>query len=131
MRYSIYTITCKDLLILHSYVGTTLPPQKRFSNHKYMSKYSDRKIYKIINEYGGIENWNFTVIEEFFSVDKEFHKQREEYFCHLLNPSMNTNIPNRDIKQWRIDNKEYYNEYMNNYMKAKYRTKKELKYYNF
>lgn len=132
MRFSIYTITCKDPLILHTYVGkTAMSPSQRFSNHKSMAKYSDRKLYKIINEYGGMDNWDFNVIEEFYTIDQNFPREREKYYCDLLKPSMNTNIPNRDCKQWRIDNREYYNDYMNKYMKNKYNLKKELKNYLF
>ena len=129
MRYSIYTITCKDPFILDSYVGrTTMNPKQRFSNHKSLSLKSDRRLYKTINQYGGIDNWEFTIIEEGLILDYDVSKEREEYYCNKLKPTLNINIPNRSIKQWRIDKREYYNNYMKNYMKAKRRKPTAVKF---
>lgn len=131
MKYSIYTITCKDPTILDSYVGrTSLNPILRFRNHKTLSMSSNRNLYKTLNLYGGIENWNFTVIEEGDTLDIKLPKERERYYCDTLKPTLNKYIPNRDYKEWRHMNRNYYNAYMNKYLKQKYLFKKELKYYH-
>jgi hypothetical protein len=48
----------------------------------------------------------------------------------LFKPTLNTNEPNRDIKQWRIDNKHQYNKYMKDYMNRRNLFLKQLQYFN-
>ena len=130
MFYTIYTITCKDIFILDTYVGkTSTNPKQRFSNHKHLSLSSHRKLYNIINKHGGIENCNFNIIEQCHTLDVNLSKEREEYYCKSMMPTMNTYVPNRGVKQWRIDNRESYNEYMRTYFKKRNLYKKELKFY--
>ena len=104
---------------------------KRYRVHVSNSlKYVDRKLYKFINNYGGIQNWDFKIIESFETLDPNLYKERELYYFNLLKPTLNTNEPNRDVKQWRIDNRQRYNDYVNNYIKRKNLFLKQLQYFN-
>jgi predicted GIY-YIG superfamily endonuclease len=127
----IYTITCKDINILDSYVGRTSNPIKRFRVHvSNSSKHIDTKLYSVINKYGGIHNWDFNIIESFETHDSNLYKERELFYYNLFKPTLNTNEPNRDIKQWRIDHKNHYNKYMKDYMNRRNLFLKQLQYFN-
>jgi hypothetical protein len=132
MKYVIYTITCKDLNILDSYVGrTSNDPILRFRNHISQALHnSDKLLYNTINQYGGIKNWEFNVIEQGETCDEFLHKERELYYVNKLKPTLNIYEPNRDIKKYRIDNRQQYNNYMKNYMKRRNLLKKQLQYFN-
>ena len=107
MHYSIYTITCKDNQTSDLYVGrTSLNPILRFRNHKTLSLSSSRNLYHTINKYGGINNWEMTVIEEGETCDICLAKQREQFYCKTLKATLNRNMPNRSYKEWRAENKQ-------------------------
>jgi len=133
MRYWIYLISCKNNLIKHCYVGrTSKDPIFRFRNHITQAKHhSDKFLYNTINENGGIENFQFTILEDCDTADPYLCREREQYFVSILKPSLNIYEPNRDLKKYRNDNRISYNEYMRNYMKIRNLLKKELLYFNF
>ena len=125
MKYYIYTITCKTTNDL--YIGKTTNFKKRFANHRYNAYTKlNRKLYNMINLNGEFDNWIFTIVEE---GDCDNPIEREKYFCNLMNPNLNTNIPNRSLKEYRLDNRLKYNDYMNKYMKCRNYFKRELKNY--
>ena len=67
-RCIIYKIVCNDFNVKDLYVGHTTDLVKRRSLHKSTcnnsnSKYHDTKIYTIVRENGGSENWSIVVIE--------------------------------------------------------------------
>ena len=65
-------------------------------------------------------NFYIILIEELeISTIKEL-RTREGDYIKLVKPSLNKNIPGRDIKQYQIDNKEQLRIYRNNYYR-KYR----------
>lgn len=134
MKYTIYLIKCRDEDITDCYVGrTTKDFYYRKSNHQSQAKHqhNEKLLYRTINQYGGIQNWQFDILEEGETCDDYLHKEREQYFVNLIKPSLNICIPNRGIKQYRIDNRLSYNEYMKNYFRRKALLKKQLLYFYF
>ena len=133
MKYTIYLIKCRDDNIKDCYVGrTTRDFFYRKSNHQSQARHqhNDKLLYRTINQYGGIENWQFDILEMGETCDEYLHKEREQYFVNLLQPSLNIYVPNRDIKEYRKDNRLLYNEYMKNYMKRRNLFLKQLQYFN-
>jgi len=100
------------------YIGhTTVTLKERFYAHKYYSYRNKSKLYTHILEHGGIEEWSIELIEEFSCNSLVEAKEIEASFIKDLKPSLNSNIPNRGLKEWRKDNKEKYNNYMKMYMR--------------
>ena len=94
----IYKITCKDPSITHVYVGHTINFVKRKQCHK-QSCNNDKnpanncKLYKVIRENGGWENWTMEIVNFFNCHDHyEARKKEQEYFV-LLNATLNSIEP--------------------------------------
>ena len=120
--YKLYSKECSDF-----YIGKTANITSRISNHRYNSNLNiNRKLYNVINQYGGFDNWDFDILEQ-GNIDNA--SEREKYYCNLYKPTLNTNHPSRSLKEYRKDNKFKYNSYMNKYMKNRSYFKKELKNY--
>ena len=89
----IYKITCKDPSITHVYVGHTINFVKRKQCHK-QSCNNDKnpanncKLYKVIRENGGWENWTMEIVN-FFNCHDHYE---QEYFV-LLNATLNSIEP--------------------------------------
>ena len=114
----LYKLVSLNPLIKEIYIGhTTLTLHERFTIHKHNSKCNSSKLYSFINDHGGIKKWKAEIIENYPCSTLVEAKDRE---CQLINKyhsALNSNIPNQSYKQWRIKNKERYNEYMKNYMR--------------
>lgn len=115
----IYKIVCNDFNIKDLYVGHTTDLVKRRSLHKSVcnncnSKYHNTKIYTIVRENGGWENWSIVVIEIYNTCkNAEEARTRERYWFEQLNANLNmirplaTNEDNNENKrQFYLDNKE-------------------------
>jgi predicted GIY-YIG superfamily endonuclease len=90
----IYKIVCNDSNIKDIYIGHTTNFQQRARRHKEdCIKHSDRKVYKMINDHGGWDNWKMLMIETCSFENVEQAKQREHYWYEQLKPSMNHNMP--------------------------------------
>ena len=50
MKGIVYKIYCKDSSITECYIGSTNNLQNRKYDHKYNSKFSNKKVYKFIRE---------------------------------------------------------------------------------
>jgi hypothetical protein len=105
----IYKIVCNDLSINYSYVGHTTDLVRRKGNHKNRCKNEkdkrhNLKIYRIIRENGGWENFTMVVIELFPCNNSIEACKRERELYEELDCKMNTNFPQRDNKEWRIEN---------------------------
>ena len=111
----IYKIVCNDLNIKDVYVGHTTSFIKRKQKHKNCcttpqnSKYH-LKVYQIIRDYGGWENWSMIEIEKFPCNDKQEATKQERYWYEQLNAQLNTQKPNRNKKEYRNDNKDIIRE---------------------
>ena len=65
-----YKFVCNDLNVTDCYVGHTINMTKRKYKHKSIchnekDKHHNLKIYQIIRENGGWENWNMVLVEKF------------------------------------------------------------------
>jgi len=94
----IYKITCKDPNVKELYVGHTTNFVQRKHNHKTScnnpnSPYNKCKLYQVIRNNGGWNNWVMEIID-FFNCDNlyEARKKEEEYFISL-NATLNSNDP--------------------------------------
>ena len=119
MDYSktiIYKIVCNNLSIKESYVGHTTDMTKRKCSHKShcnneKDKKHNLKIYQIIRENGGWENWNMVLVEKFPCKDKYEACKREREVLEELDAKLNMVIPYRtqeDLKEYK---KQYYQEH--------------------
>ena len=117
----IYKIVCNDLNITDVYVGHTTNFIKRKARHKsdcnnINGKAYNYKIYTIIRDNGGFENWSMIEIEKFQDCnDINEASARERYYYELLNAKLNTNCPARNVKEYQEINKDKIKEYKNEY----------------
>ena len=128
----IYKIVCDDLSVKDCYVGHTTDMSKRKWGHKSVcnndkNKGHNHKIYKIIRENGGWDNWNMLLVEKFPCKDKYDACKREREVYEEIDAKMNTVRPyltQEEIKQYH---KQYDQEY---YQTNKEYKKEKFKEYN-
>ena len=121
MDYSktiIYKIVCNDLTVKDCYVGHTINMTKRKCQHKSVcnnekDKKHNLKIYKIIRENGGWENWSMLLVEKFPCKDSSEACKREREVCEELDAKMNTFRPyvtQEEYNQNRKQNQKKYDQ---------------------
>jgi F0F1-type ATP synthase membrane subunit b/b' len=126
MDYSktiIYKIVCNDLSIKDCYVGHTTDMTKRKCSHKsHCNNENDKahnlKIYQIIRENGGWDNWTMVLVEKFPCKDKYEACKREREVYEELEAKMNTFRPYRtqeELKQYKKQYREERKEYLKQY----------------
>ena len=136
-----YKIVCKELTIKDCYIGHTTNMTKRKAQHKFScnnekDKSYNLKIYKIIRQNGGWDNWTMILVEEFPCKDKYQACKRERELYEELGAFMNTYRPYRTqeehkeeqkqcFKQYCEDHKEEIKEYKKKYGKQYYQDHKE------
>jgi len=127
----IYKIVCNDLNVNDCYVGHTINMTKRKCSHKSAcnnekDRHHNLKIYKIIRENGGWDNWNMVLVEEFPCKDKFEACKKEREVYEELDAKLNTLIPYRtqeelkeykkqNDKQYREEHKQYHEQYHKKY----------------
>jgi len=146
----IYKFVCDDLNVNQCYVGHTINMTKRKCCHKSAcnnekNKAHNLKIYKIIRQNGGWDNWNMVLVEKFPCKDSSEACKREREVYEELDAKMNMVIPyltqeetKKYGKEYREDHKEYYKQYREehkeyykqNYKKYWEEHKEELKKYH-
>lgn len=94
----IYKIVCNDLSINDCYVGHTTDFNSRKARHKHAcyskeGRKQNYKIYKIIRDNGGWDNWTMVEIEKYPCNDRLEASSRERFWYEDLNSSLNTQIP--------------------------------------
>jgi hypothetical protein len=104
-----YKLVCNDENVTDLYVGSTTDFIKRKYQHKSCSngnscKIASCKIYTIIRDSGGWDNWQMIQIEEFPCTNGQEARDRELYWHDQLNATMNTNRP------VKLSNEEYYKQ---------------------
>ncbi len=106
-QYFIYKLVCDDCDFI--YVGSTKSITDRKYQHKQNSKTSEYKVYRMIREYGGWENWRMVIIEECDeSIETKRQAEiREEKFRLELQASMNSKRAYRSEEQRKACAKEY------------------------
>tara|TARA_R110000822_G_C15098049_1_gene471543 strand:+ start:186 stop:689 length:504 start_codon:yes stop_codon:yes gene_type:complete len=103
-EYSIYSIVCKDPLVLDCYVGQTMNFMNRKRNHKdnCINPKRERhniKLYTFIRDNGNWDNWNMVLIKIYNCVDKFEAIQYERLHYEELNASLNDKYPGRTKKE--------------------------------
>ena len=73
------------------------------------------KIYQIIRDNGGWDNWSMIMIENFPCNNNLEASMRERYWYEELNGNMNTRKPYRSKEEEKEYNKEYNKEYQKKY----------------
>jgi len=119
MDYSktiIYKIVCNDLTIKECYVGHTINMTERKCAHKSRchnekDKKHNLKIYKIIRENGGWDNWNMVLVEKFPCKDKFEACKREREVFEEIDAKMNMVRPYRTQEEHKENIKQYYQEH--------------------
>lgn len=105
-----YKICCLNPEIKDEYIGHTTNFIKRKAQHKNdcnnNTKISHLKVYQFIRANGGWENWSMIELEKFSCNDFNEACSRERYWLETLKATLNSNVPNRSIKEWYEDNKE-------------------------
>jgi len=109
----IYKLVCNDLLITDLYVGHTTDFTNRKRCHKGCSLNANYtgyncKVYKMIREKGGWNNWSMIEIEKYPCNDDNEARSRERYWYEVLNANMNTCKPMIDINEMKQNSKAYY-----------------------
>jgi hypothetical protein len=107
----IYKIVCNDLNITECYVGHTTDIVCRKQSHKKRcitetDKKHNLKVYKIIRDNGGWDDYSIIEIEKFPCQDVQEAKKKEREWFEKLNCSLNTYFPQRNPKEWREMNRE-------------------------
>ena len=111
-KTNIYKIVCNDLNVNGCYVGHTINMTKRKWNHKSncnneKSKDHNLKIYKIIRENGGWDNWNMVLVEKFPCIDKYEACKREREVYEELGAKLNMVRPYLTQEDHKAERKEY------------------------
>ena len=89
----IYKITCKDPSVTDVYVGHTTNFVQRKHAHKQSCNNDNCKLYKVIRDNGGWQNWKMEIVNFFNCHDHyEARKKEQEYFV-LLNATLNSIEP--------------------------------------
>jgi len=98
----IYKIYCKDSSINDIYVGHTTNFTKRKSLHKTCCNNLNNKckIYNIIRENGGWENWDMIELAKYNCKDKTEALIKEQEHYELLKCSLNSCLPFFDINKY-------------------------------
>ena len=124
----IYKIINDEMEGLVYYGSTCNTFAKRMNGHKSKSNPCSSNV---LFQYG---NPQIILVEKYPCNDKMELKQRERYYIEN-NACVNKNIPNRNHKEWRKDNKEHIKEYGKEWqkinvekVKSYYQDKKEQYY---
>jgi hypothetical protein len=128
----IYKIVCNDLNVTNVYVGHTTNLRKRKYCHKFIccnenDKHYNLKVYQIIRENGGWENWSMIEIEKYPCNDGNEAGQRERFWFEMLNANMNSNVPSRTLKDAVKAYKQEHREELNEKSRIYYQENKEDK----
>jgi hypothetical protein len=108
----IYKIVCNDLSIKDLYVGHTTNFTRRKNQHKnYCINQKKLKVYEFINTNGGWSNWSMILIELFPCNDGNEARARERYYYEEMKGTLNFCVPNRTVKEYKLDNADKIKQY--------------------
>jgi ribosomal protein S8 len=111
----IYKIVCNDLNITECYVGHTTDFVCRKKSHKERCINEkdinhNLKIYKIIRDNGGWDNYSMIEIEKYPCNDANEACAKEREWFEILNCKLNNNFPQRSKEEYYIANREEINK---------------------
>jgi 5-methylcytosine-specific restriction endonuclease McrA len=72
-------------------------------------------VYQFIRENGGWNNWSMIEFEKFSCNDGNEARARERYWYEELRATLNMDIPNRTMREWKEDNAEKIKEQQRQY----------------
>ena len=107
-----YKIVCRDTSITDCYVGmTTSLLSKRKSQHKFCclndtDKHYNLHLYQFIRANGGWDNFEMVLIETECLDNALEAGKRERFYKEQLNSSLNIQVPSRNDKEYREDNRD-------------------------
>lgn len=133
MEYIFYEIKCNDSNITDFYIGSTMNFTRRKCQHKHhcnnkLSDASNYKIYNIIRENGGWDNWTMNPIDKQTFETKLDARIHENKIITERQSTLNTHkavSSNEKLKKYKELNRDKYKEYQKEYNKN-YRLKKKL-----
>jgi len=107
----IYKIVCNDLDITDCYVGHTTNFIKRKQQHKDAcqnpnNKSFNFKMYLLIRDNGGWDNWSMIEVEKYKCNDRNEATARERYWYEQLKGTLNRAVPGRRRDEWLETNKQ-------------------------
>lgn len=128
----IYKIVCNDVSVKDLYVGNTTDFTKRKGSHKSScnnvnAKHYLLKVYKMIRENDGWDNFTMVLIENYPCENGDEARARERHWYDTLHATMNSNQPQRTKedqvnynmsdtrKTYRATHKEEISEYQKQY----------------
>ena len=115
-KTTIYKIVCKDEAIKDVYIGSTYNYNQRKSQHKFNSTHCPHKLYEVIRNNNGWDNWNMVLIEEFQVNDKFDKLKKERDYIELLNANLNSRKPYQTLEEKKLYNQtDKYKEYQKKY----------------
>jgi hypothetical protein len=88
----IYKIYCKDTNIKDFYIGHSADFETRKASHistSYSKQKYKCKLYHCISNNGGINNWDFEIIEKYPCENITEASKREQYWIDTLEPTLN------------------------------------------
>jgi hypothetical protein len=128
----IYKITCKDLLVTDVYVGHTINFVERKRAHKQSCSNEKTpnykcKLYEVIRNNGGWENWHMEIVNFFNCNDHYEARQKEQEYFVSLNATLNSIEPFQKPKIKHIVIK---NEFHCSKCNIKFKSEKLLELHN-
>ena len=86
----IYEIACKDTTITDKYIGSSIQFNVRKSQHirDYPLK-QHLPLYSCINKHGGLDNWDFNILDEYECNTRQELYQRERLYYEIYEPTLN------------------------------------------
>ena len=113
MEYTIYSIICKDVDVPGIFVGSTRDLEHRKRKHKFDSNDDTKnhiKLYKVIDETGGWDNWEFKILESFTCKTQTDAFIKERYYIDKLQADLNMRNPHTTIEESKEKKAEFYVE---------------------
>ena len=86
----IYEIVCKDPEVTDRYIGSSVQFEVRKSQHIHdLPLKQHLPLYSCISKNGGIENWNFNILDEYYCNTRQELYQRERLYYEIYEPTLN------------------------------------------
>jgi hypothetical protein len=106
-----YKLVCNDLSIPNLYVGSSTDFTRRKAQHKQScnncnQKDYNYKVYQVIRENGGWDNWTMVLVENYPCENIHEKLKRERYWLETLKADLNCIVPTRTKKEYISDNKD-------------------------
>jgi hypothetical protein len=125
-----YKIICKNENVNFVYNGHTKNYDRRIQSHKNWCKNKcknyNNKIYQIIRENGGFDNFEFIILETHYVENIIEARERERYWFDTLQSNMNTQVPNRTLEEYyKTEQRKVYQQ---NREKTEHRVEYKKKY---